>query len=224
MRLRILALIFWLDSLVTAVVDDDSSIYGISSNYPIDDGEQVFRSGDGGAPCAPDVYQNSAKLKARMVPCEKPKTPKTPTTSNDGSEGTPNNDDGTGNGELFWKHPRKFEWIPLPSLLLPPGSDGSGCPPDKFGRAQDLICYEGPEDAIGPNGVMIPTAIQCDQSFDCEGTLWCCPLFIPLIRWARVTGGFIYRVGVAYNCNLVRPRGPDTPPPGLPGGVPGLGF
>ncbi|MCJ1464714.1 hypothetical protein MMC07_003327 [Pseudocyphellaria aurata] len=171
MRL-ILAFLLW---LVSPNVIADSSANGIATNDLIEassEDEQAFRSDlDFGlefiaGPCDPENIENTAKLRARKVDCNPPKT------SNDENGGKPNDEDGqkpqngngkngNGNGRGLMEYPKEWLWQPPLRVLPPPVPNPEYCPKSKIGEPLFFICHEGPDTEVHGNGDWIENALWC---------------------------------------------------------------
>lgn len=175
------AFFVWRFSHIAAVVIADWSLDGLSSNSiesPSEAGNsnQASRFDDGfssdliaitSADCAPDSIQISAKLRARMIDCQPPKT----SNGDNGKKSNPNdeevspgknNNNGNGNGHNPTKYPDSWIWEP-PRLVLPtPEPEPSIlCPRTSSGALQFIICHEGPMTEIHWRGEWIENAIWC---------------------------------------------------------------
>ncbi|MCJ1467680.1 hypothetical protein MMC07_006305 [Pseudocyphellaria aurata] len=177
-----LVLVVWLVSSSSADFIEDWIVNGISTNDPIEIPSEIvaydeLSDGDSSrlllaAPCAPDVPVNPAKLRARKVDCDPPKTGnlKTP------NEG--NNEDGNGNnGQRLQTYPSGDEW----EWQLPPAKE------QFLGRClrklMFYICHRGPEWEITLDGSWIQNAINCMSPHTIL------PLFLSGNKW-RVKSSF----------------------------------
>lgn len=162
--------------LVSPIVIAELSVNGIATIDPVEDSsedEQGFRfDRDFGSeliagPCDPENIDSTAKLRARKVPCNPPKT------SNDGNVGKPNDPDGktpqngngknrNGNGQGLREYPKIWRWQP-PLRVLPPGFPKftESCPKKVTGEPFYFICHEGPDTEIHGNGDWIENAVWC---------------------------------------------------------------